>query len=76
MNSAVTYDARARNQITGFQLTGFGATTTSGTVPVVGERCVGDDGVNHNGTWVSVTAESSTGDLSVVRGGTAVPLGT
>ncbi|MEU0217672.1 hypothetical protein ABZ281_22305 [Streptomyces sp. NPDC006265] len=75
MNSAVAYDARARTQITGFEFTGFGATTTSATVPVVGEQCVGGDGVHHNGTWVSLTAESSTGGLSVVHGGTAVPLG-
>jgi hypothetical protein len=31
-----TYDARVKTQITGFTLKGWGATTTSGEVPVVG----------------------------------------
>ncbi|MBD0843232.1 MULTISPECIES: hypothetical protein [unclassified Streptomyces] len=76
VNSVVSYDARERNQITGFTLHGFGATTTTGTVPVEGGACVGnEDGVNHNGTWVSVVPESTTGGLSVAHGGSSVPLG-
>ncbi|MEV6613364.1 hypothetical protein AB0N31_05660 [Streptomyces sp. NPDC051051] len=45
-------------------------------MPVEGEPCVGDDeGVNRDGTWVSVTELDSTGTLSVGYGGSSVPLG-
>jgi hypothetical protein len=65
VNSAVAYEARKNSQgkVTGFNLTGFGATTTtsSGSVPVVGGPCPGNEG--HDGVWTSVTllSASSTG---------------
>ncbi|MFF9621379.1 hypothetical protein [Streptomyces griseosporeus] len=75
VSSAVAYDARVQTQITGFNLTGISASSTTGTVPEAGAPCVGsDDGVDHNGTWVSVTETGSTGSLSVGYGGTSVPL--
>lgn len=37
--STVAYAPRVANQITGFNLTGFGTTTYSGTMPVVGGAC-------------------------------------
>ncbi|MBT2522080.1 hypothetical protein [Arthrobacter sp. ISL-28] len=58
VQSTVAYDPRVRNQITGFNLTGFGTTTTSGTVPVVGEACQGD---GREGTWTAVELTSSSG---------------
>ncbi|MEV6871975.1 hypothetical protein [Amycolatopsis sp. NPDC051128] len=57
--SAVAYDARVKNQITGFTLKGFGITTTTGTVPVVGGACPGNPGTD--GTWTSVEQTGSTG---------------
>jgi hypothetical protein len=75
VNSTIQYDARTHKQIDGFLLTGFGATTTDGTVPVVGDACVAnDEGVARNGTWSVVTLVSSTGGLYVNYGGTSVPL--
>lgn len=67
--SNVAYDPRVKNQITGFNLTGFGATTTSGEVPVVGEACMGNPG--HDGVWTSVTPISSSGGLYVTYSGTS-----
>jgi hypothetical protein len=75
VNSAIQYKTRTHNQIDGFILTGFGITTTDGTVPVVGNACVANsDGVNHNGTWSSVTLISSSGGLFVNYGGSNVLL--
>ena len=75
VNSAIQYDARTHKQIDGFNLTGLGATTTDGTVPVVGEACVANDGgVNQNGTWSAVTLVSSTGGLFVNFGANSVQL--
>ena len=46
-----------------------------GAVPVVGNACVGNlNGVNHNGTWSSVTLISSSGGLFVNYGGSHVLL--
>jgi len=60
---------------TGFKLTGFGTTTTEGTVPVVGDACVGNDGgINQNGTWTAVSLVSSTGGLFVNFGATSIQL--
>lgn len=56
LESAVVYEARAKNQINGFKLTGFGATTTTGTVPTVGGECLGDGA---DGTYISVTEVGS-----------------
>ncbi|MCK8434742.1 hypothetical protein G3I77_17460 [Streptomyces sp. D2-8] len=76
VSSAVAYDARERNQVTGFNLLGYTSTSTSGTVPSVGQPCVGnEEGINHNGTWVSVDETGSTGTLSVSHAGTPLPLG-
>jgi hypothetical protein len=62
VNDTVEYDARTHKQVDGFILTGFGTTSTTGTVPVVGAPCVGnEDGVDHNGTWVSVSGPTSSG---------------
>lgn len=63
LESAVNYDARTKNQITGFKLNGFGATTTTGTVPTVGGACPGQ---GTNGTYTSVTeVGSASGGLYV-----------
>lgn len=59
VSSSIAYDTRVKNQITGFNLNGFGSTTTSGTLPVVDGPCMGNEG--HDGTWSSVTHVSSTG---------------
>jgi hypothetical protein len=74
VNSTVASQLRKNNQldITGFNLTGKGATTTQGTVPVVGEACPGNLGTD--GTWTSVTPTGSTGGLFVNYGGVSVPL--
>lgn len=64
VNTQVAYDARTHKQIDGIFLTGFGQTTTEGTVPVVGGTCVGggeSEGNGQDGTWVSVTLVSSSG---------------
>jgi hypothetical protein len=74
--SDVQYDARTHKQIDGYILKGFGATTPEGTVPVVGDACVGNDGgVAQNGTWSSVTLVSTSGGaLFVNYGGSSVQL--
>jgi len=75
ISATVAYDARTRNQITGFLLNGFSGTPTTigGEVPVVGGACPGNEG--HDGTWTSVTPGLPTGGgLFVNYGGTAVPL--
>jgi hypothetical protein len=71
VDSAVAYDPRVKNQITGFNLKGFGDTTSSGDVPVVGGACPGGP---NGGTWTSVTLVSSTGGLYVNFGGTSIAL--
>jgi hypothetical protein len=72
--ATVAYDARQRNQITGFILNGFSTPTEGGDpIPVVGGPCPGNQGTD--GTWSSVTltGEGGTG-LSVNYGGVSVPL--
>jgi hypothetical protein len=71
VESAINYDARVKTQITGFNLTGFGAITTTGTVPVVGDVCLGE---GTNGTWTAVDQTGSASHLSVTYGGTSVQL--
>lgn len=67
VESAVTHDARVKNQITGFKLNGFGATTVTGTVPVLGSECLGEGA---NGTYTSVIEVGSTsGGLYVNHAG-------
>lgn len=72
INSAVAYDARTRNQITGFTLTGFGDTTVTGPdVPAVGESCPG----NQPGEVTAVIeVGGAAGQLFVNYGGTSVLL--
>lgn len=73
LSSTVAYDARVKNQITGFILSGSGATTTTGgEVPLIDGPCMGNPG--HDGTWTSVDLTGSTGGLYLVHAGTAVLL--
>ena len=73
VSSAVAYDLRVRNQITGFNLTGLGTTTTTGgAAPVVGGACPGNPGTD--GTWSSVELTGTTGGLYVNYGGNSVLL--
>jgi hypothetical protein len=73
VNSSIAYDARVRNQITGFNLTGFRETSTIGQdAPVVGDPCPGNQG--HEGVWTSVEQTGSTGGLFVNYGGNAVQI--
>lgn len=59
VNAAVSADARKTGQWTGWNLTGLGSTTTTGSVPEVGGDCNGSQG--HDGVWTSVTQLSSSG---------------
>jgi hypothetical protein len=61
VNAEVAYDTRVRNQITGFTLKGFGETSTTGEVPLVGGACAG--GGPEGGEWTSVELTSSQGGL-------------
>jgi hypothetical protein len=73
VTDSVGYNARVHAQIDGFNLTGFGATTSTGDVPVVGGPCPGNAGTD--GTWSSVTAGATTGGLYVNYGGNSVLIG-
>ena len=70
INASVAYDARVKNQITGFNLNGFGTVQTTGEVPVEGGSCPG----NHPGVITAVTSTGSTGGLHVNYGNLSVPL--
>jgi hypothetical protein len=74
--STINYDARTRNQITGFFLTGYptGSSEVSvGTEPRVGDPCPGNEGTD--GTWSSVTPVGGGVDgLFVSYGGVEVRL--
>ena len=82
LKSAIQGDPRqtsGQKQFTGFNLKGFDPehSTTTGTVPVVGDACIGEDsdGIAQNGTWTAVTLLSSTaGVLSVTYNGVTVVL--
>jgi hypothetical protein len=71
---SISYDARVRNQITGFILTGIVGTASSiGTAPVYGGPCPGNEGTD--GTWSAVTPVGTGVDgLFVSYGGTDVRL--
>lgn len=71
VQSTVAYDLRMKNQITGFNLTSLGTTTTSGRVPLVGEACQGD---GREGTWAAVELTSSSGGLYVNHVSTSVQI--
>ena len=65
--SDIDGSARKTGQWTGFILT-VTDTDTQGSAPVVGEPCVGGDGIAQNGTWESVVETGSTGgELLVTR---------
>lgn len=70
--NAVAYDARVKNQITGFNLKGFGVSSSSGSVPVVGGACPGNAG--HGGTWSSVELTGSSSGLYVSYSGVSALL--
>lgn len=70
INATVNFDARIKTQITGFNLNGFGDINVTGTVPVVGDTCPG----NNLGTIIGVTQTGSTGGLYVNYGPTSVLL--
>lgn len=73
ISSAVGHSARMTGQWTGYFLTGFGATTEEGEVPVVGGACMGNEG--HEGLWASVTETSSSpGGLFVTFQGNSIAL--
>jgi alpha-glucuronidase len=72
VSASVAYDARRSNQITGFNLTGFGPVTTTGEVPENGGSCPG--GPFNDGMISNVELISSTGGLRVQSGGTSVVL--
>jgi hypothetical protein len=74
VNGNIASEPRVRNQITGFNLTGYIGTPeqTVGTLPVVGGACPGNQG--HGGTWTSVTQTGITGGLYAVYNGTNVRL--
>jgi hypothetical protein len=75
VSSSIAYDPRqmkGQKQFTGFNLNGFGATTTQGTVPVVGGSCPGASNVGAIITVVQQTG--STGGLFVSYGGVPYPL--
>jgi hypothetical protein len=64
---------RKSDRLDGFNLSSFGTTTYEGTVPVLGDACVGNqDGIDHIGTWSAVTLVSSTGGLFVTYNGNSV----
>jgi len=76
VNSDVVHKTRTNPQsaVTGFQLTGFGDTTTSGDVPSVGDSCLGEGA---EGTVQSVNLVSESGVTLIASfGGNDVTLGT
>lgn len=72
--STLDYEPRTKNQISGFSLNGIKATIEFGTVPEVGQGCMGNEG--HDGVWTSVSKATSTGGLFVTYGGNSAPLWT
>lgn len=73
VTGTVAYDARVRNQITGFNLTGYAGTpTSSGDVPVFNGPCPGNAGTD--GVWTSVSLTSSSVALNVIYSGVAVKI--
>ena len=69
VNSSVAYDPRVKNQITGFNLRGFGATTVSGDpIPAVGDSCPNGD----NCVVTAVEKVSSSGGLYANYGTSSV----
>jgi hypothetical protein len=76
VSSTIAYESRKNSNglngpVTGFNLNGFGSTTTHGTVPVIGGSCPGASAL---ATIVDVQQTGSTGGLVVSFGGTSYPL--
>ncbi|MGE5562177.1 MAG: hypothetical protein ACM3ZV_02590 [Bacillota bacterium] len=79
--SAISYDARLKNQYTGYTLNGITSTVVTGTaVPAVGDACppgggeaLPDPSLN-DGVITAVDLVSSTGGLYVTYNGTKVLL--
>jgi hypothetical protein len=71
-NVTVSVEPRTRNQVTGFNLTGFGAGTSSGVAPEVGSACPGAG--NQDGIVTSATLVSSSGGLRATHNGVTVDL--
>lgn len=69
--SSINSDPRKTGQYTGYNLNGFGSTTTEGSVPTVGGTCPGNSNV---GIVTAVTLTGSTGGLSVTFNGISYPL--
>ena len=61
VNSTVAYDARIRNQITGYNLTGFSSYSSTGSIPEVGGACPN----SNDGVVTAVVPTGSTGGLFV-----------
>jgi hypothetical protein len=74
VSSAVAYDARVKNQITGFTLKGLGAVVIEGTAPVLGGECHNAAGGDSTAVWTSVTLVETTGGLNGHYGDTTIPL--
>jgi hypothetical protein len=81
INATLGYEQRRNSSglngpFTGWYLTGLGAVTSSGTVPVVGEACVaGPTGNGQDGTWSSVELTATTsGGVYAVWNNTSVLL--
>jgi opacity protein-like surface antigen len=70
-NIAVSVEPRTRNQITGFNLTGFGAGTTGGTEPVIGGGCPGE---SEKGEITAFTLVDSSGGLEAQHNGVTIDL--
>jgi len=73
VTSAIAYDPRqtkGQKQFTGFNLNGFGATTSTGDVPTVGGACPN----GNSGIITAADLVSSEGGLTVTYGGITYPL--
>ncbi len=73
ITSSIAYDPRqvkGQKQITGFNLNGFGTTTSQGNVPEVGGSCPN----GNSGIITAVELVSSVGGLTVTYGGVTYPL--
>jgi hypothetical protein len=77
ISSTVAFGTREnpQKQVTGFNLTGCNDPIITGTVPEVGEPCLGE---GTEGKWISVELVSSSGgglEVTCTAGATPVPLG-
>jgi hypothetical protein len=73
VSSSIAYDPRqikGQKQFTGFNLNGFGLTTSQGSVPAVGDSCPN----GNSGIITAADLVSSEGGLNVTYGGITYPL--